>query len=79
MCNKINQKLLRWTDTHVNYYVSSYVNMLTSPETRPHHRFTAGAPGVHHIRRPQDMTKMYKNQLKILVKLREITEQISSY
>ena len=45
--------------------VNSYVNMLTSPETRPHHRFTAGAPGVHHIRRPQDMTKIHKNQLKL--------------
>ena len=60
ICNKINQKLLKWTDTHVN----NYVNKLTSPETRPHYRFTAGAPGVHHKRRPQDMTEIVQNSLK---------------
>ena len=39
--------------------------MLTSPETRPHHSITDGVPGVHHIRRPQDMTKIHKKQLKL--------------
>ena len=44
-------------------YVNGYVNMLTSPETRPHHSITVsqmGIPGVHHRRRPQDMTEMNK-------------------
>ena len=60
--------MLRRTDTCVNYYVNSYVNMLTSPETRPHHSITVsqmGIPGVHHRKRPQDMTEMNKNQLKL--------------
>ena len=39
--------------------------MLTSPETRPHHSITDGVPGVHHIRRPQDITKMHQKQLKL--------------
>ena len=49
----------------VIHYVNGYVNILTSSETKPHHSITAGVPGVHNIRRPQDMTKMHKKQLKL--------------
>ena len=54
-------------------YVNGYSHLPRDQTPSQYHSITDGVPGVHHIRRPQDMTKMHKNSLNA----RGIHENIS--
>ena len=62
LLKSVNLRLLDMRATVINY-VNGYAHLPRDQTPSQYHSITDGVPGVHHIRRPQDMTKMHKNSL----------------
>ena len=59
LLESVNLRLLDIRATVINY-VNGYAHLSRDQTPSQYHSITDGVPGLHHIRRPQDMTKMHK-------------------